>query len=176
MRVLPLVLWSKGGDAELVSDAMAQSRVTHGHLRAQVCCALYCLWARAVLDTVAPEDAWASAVATLRGMWPESTPKRAELEFHMGPDDSPDGKGEGYVVDALRSARWAVVTTTNYENAVKFAVSLVNDTDTTACIAGGIAGLRYGVDGIPQRWRDGLCGQEIDEPLRDALLAWRRDG
>ena len=31
---------------ELVRDARLQSRVTHGHLRSQLCCALYCLWAR----------------------------------------------------------------------------------------------------------------------------------
>jgi ADP-ribosylglycohydrolase len=176
MRVLPLVLWSKGSDAELVSAAMAQSRVTHGHLRAQICCALYCLWARGIVDGVAPEDAWASAVATLRGMWSEFTPERAELEFHIRPDDPPDGRGQGYVVDALRSSRWAVATTASYEAAVKAAVALGNDTDTTACIAGGVAGLRYGIAGIPRRWRDGLRGQDILEPLRDRLLAWWQDG
>jgi len=48
MRVLPLALWHIGRDESLMSDAMAQSRVTHGHMRSQVCCALYCLWARRV--------------------------------------------------------------------------------------------------------------------------------
>lgn len=46
MRVLPLALWHKGRDEDLVADAQQQSKPTHGHLRAQVCCALYCLWAR----------------------------------------------------------------------------------------------------------------------------------
>src|SRR4051812_15206696 len=45
MRVLPLALWHLGSDAELVADARLQSRVTHGHIRSQACCALYCLWA-----------------------------------------------------------------------------------------------------------------------------------
>jgi ADP-ribosyl-[dinitrogen reductase] hydrolase len=44
MRVLPLALWHKGTNEELVSDAHMQSLITHGHVRSQVCCALYCLW------------------------------------------------------------------------------------------------------------------------------------
>src|SRR5690606_22757865 len=33
MRVLPLALWHRGTDAELVRDAHLQTRVTHGHPR-----------------------------------------------------------------------------------------------------------------------------------------------
>ena len=50
MRVLPLALWHRGDDAELADLAALQSRVTHGHLRSQICCALYCLLARATLE------------------------------------------------------------------------------------------------------------------------------
>lgn len=171
MRALPLTLWHNGADSDLARDAMLQSRLTHGHLRAQVCCALYCLWARRILaNDPAP---WAGAVETVRTLWPESAPERTELEYHIRPDDPPEGQGSGYVVDTLRSARWAVESTASYEDAVRAAIGLGNDTDTTACVAGGIAGLRYGADAIPARWRDGLRGQEILAPLLDALLAWR---
>jgi ADP-ribosylglycohydrolase len=44
MRVLPLALWHSGGAAELAADAAQQSRVTHGHPRTQVGCAISCLW------------------------------------------------------------------------------------------------------------------------------------
>src|SRR5262245_14457111 len=50
MRVLPLALWHQGPDGGLIIDAQAQSRVTHGHLRSELCCALYCLWARRTLE------------------------------------------------------------------------------------------------------------------------------
>src|SRR5215213_5788280 len=49
MRVLPLALWHRGTNEELVKDAFDQSAVTHGHLRSKLCCALYCLWARNIL-------------------------------------------------------------------------------------------------------------------------------
>jgi ADP-ribosylglycohydrolase len=168
MRVLPLALWHHGTDAQLVADARAQSQVTHGHLRAQICCALYCLWARHILDETA--NPWDAAVGALRALYPPSSPERQELEDGIRPDEPPDGHGSGYVVDALHSARWAVMQG-NYETAVRAAISLGNDTDTTACIAGGIAGLRDGVAAIPQRWRDGLRGKELYIPLLDALTS-----
>jgi ADP-ribosylglycohydrolase len=168
MRALPLTLWSQGDDEALIADAMTQSRLTHGHPRAQVCCALYCLWARRVSQQV--EQPWAEAVATLRALWPDSSPERAELEFHIRPDDETPGDGGGYVVATLRSARWAVESTSDYASAVRAAISLGNDTDTTACVAGGVAGLRYGVAGIPQPWRDGLRGQDLLAPLLARLL------
>ncbi len=169
MRALPLALWHRGGDAELVADAHAQSRVTHGHLRSQVCCALYCLWARRVMAS-AP-DPWQSAVEALRAIYGVGVPEQAELEFHIRPDDPPGGRGSGYVVDCLRSARLALAAG-GYEQVVKAAVALGHDTDTTACVAGGIAGLRDGVHAIPERWRLALRGQELLAPLRDRLLQW----
>ncbi len=72
----------------------------------------------------------------------------------MCPDEEPAGRGSGYVVDCLRSARLAL-TAGSYESVVRAAIRLGNDTDTTACVAGGLAGLRDGIEGIPQRWRSG---------------------
>ena len=168
MRVLPLALWHRGTDVELVDDARAQSRVTHGHLRAQLCCALYCLWARRILDDA--DKPWQSAVASLRALYPPISPEHAELDVDIQPDEAPAGQGRGYVVDTLRSARWAVAQS-GYEAAVRAAISLGNDTDTTACVAGGIAGLRDGIETIPQRWRDELRGKELYTPLLDRLTA-----
>ena len=169
MRVLPLALWHSGSDAELVQDAHAQSRVTHGHLRSQVCCALYCLWARRILDGV--PSPWPDAVLTLRALYADRPAATEELEGFVRPDDLSPGTGSGYVVDSLRSARWIIAQHGgNYVEAVRAAIALGQDTDTTACITGGIAGLLCGSDGIPKRWRDSLRGMEMVRPLRDGLL------
>lgn len=170
MRVLPLALWHRGSDAELVRDARRQSLVTHGHVRSQVCCALYCLWARRILhDDV---DPWNDAVATLRTLLTGDDDATAELEFHIRPDEEPEGKGSGYVVDCLRSARLALQQPT-YEDVVRAAIRLGHDTDTTACVAGGIAGVRDGLHAIPLRWLDRLRGRDLAEPWIQALLTSR---
>jgi ADP-ribosylglycohydrolase len=62
---------------------------------------------------------------------------------------------------------------TSFELVIRRAISLGNDTDTTAAVAGGIAGLRYGLRAIPERWLHGLAGREIVVPLARALLAHR---
>ena len=169
MRVLPLALWHRGSDIALVEDAHRQSRATHGHARAQVCCALYCLWARRILQNAA--NPWDDAVAAIRGIYDHDSQEYAELESAIRPDDPPEGHGSGYVVDSLRSARWALQAG-GYEQAVKAAISLGHDTDTTACIAGGIAGIRDGIDAIPKRWRTQLRGTELVEPLVGRLIQW----
>ncbi len=167
MRVMPLALWHRGSDAELVSDAHAQSAVTHGHLRSQVCCALYCLWARRSM--AAADDPWADAVAALRQIYGPDSPARVELDAQIRPDDPPAGTGSGYVVDCLNSARLALAAG-SYEASVKAAIALGNDTDTTACVAGGIAGVQQGFAAIPSRWINTLRGKETVQPLVEALL------
>jgi len=167
MRVLPLALWHTGSDADLIEAAALQSIVTHGHVRAQICCAAYCLWARATLNRQG--DAWGHAVGVLRHYAAVRPSWRAELEAHVRPDARPHGTGSGYVVDCLHSARFAAEEAT-YERAVQRAVSLGDDTDTTAAVAGGLVGLREGLRAIPERWLSGLAGREIVEPLAVGLL------
>ena len=79
MRVLPLALWHRGSDADLAADAMAQSAVTHGHLRSQVCCVLYCLLARRLLQGMPPAQAWPAARAASMEVYPAGGPAPDEL-------------------------------------------------------------------------------------------------
>lgn len=167
MRVLPLALWHTGSDQELVRDAQFQSCVTHGHLRSQVCCALYCLWARQIL--AGNTEPWEAATATLRQLYSSQEDATRELEWSIRPDDPPSGNGTGYVVDCLNTVR-EVLSAGSYEEIVRAAIRKGHDTDTTACVAGGIAGLRDGLDAIPERWRIELRGQELYEPLLERLL------
>jgi ADP-ribosyl-[dinitrogen reductase] hydrolase len=41
-------------------------------------------------------------------------------------------------------------------------------------LAGGIAGIRFGLDGIPAAWREDLRGRDIVEPLVAQLIAWHQ--
>lgn len=172
MRVLPLALRHKGTYDELVRDAHKQCLITHGNRCNQVCCALYCLVARALLDGL---DGAAGtqfttvlhwSVRLLRLIYREMPEYEQELEWSIRPDEPWEGKGSGYVVDSLRSAFMIMEKAGSYEEAVKRAIRLGNDTDTTACITGGLAGIYFGYSDIPERWRLALRGTEEVEQLR----------
>ncbi len=166
MRVLPLALWHQGTNEELIKDAFAQSAVTHGHLRSKLCCALYCLWARNFLQKV--RQPYQQAKSDLKTIFETDAEARKELQIIFD-FDWKNLNGSGYVVDSLFSAIdccWE----DSFEAVVRKAISFGNDTDTTAAIAGGIAGLKFGINGIPERWRENLRGQEIYEPLLKTLL------
>jgi ADP-ribosyl-[dinitrogen reductase] hydrolase len=173
MRVLPLALWHHGSDDELVRDAARQSMVTHAHPRSQICCALYCLWVRFTMRS-AP-DPWAQAAFTLRSLASGRPGWGGELDAHVRPERAPEGTGTGYVVDCLHSARVAAEEPT-FERVLKRAVSLGHDTDTTAAVAGGLAGVRHGLSGIPGRWRDALAERATVQALVNRLLERDRAG
>lgn len=168
MRVLPLALWHRGPDVDLVLLAMRQSLPTHGHPRAQLACAFYCLWVRAVLSGAS--SAWDAAALRLREIALALALPSAELDLILDPAQAKAVRGSGYVVDTLWSARAALDDGTDFEACVRNAILLGHDTDTTAAVAGGVAGALYGETGIPPRWRQHLRGQDILQPLLDGLL------
>ena len=143
MRVLSLALWHTGSDEGLVVLAMRQSLPTHGHVRSQLACAMYCLWARAVLNS--RDNPWHDAEARLRTLVTGLGLPSDELELVLDPANAASAYGSGYVLDTLWSAKSAVENTRSYQDCVRAAVSLGHDTDTTAAVAGGIAGLKYGL-------------------------------
>lgn len=171
MRVLPLARWHQGSDEELARLAGQQSLPTHGHPRAQIACALYCLWIRAVLEDAS--DPWEAATQRLRAIATTLSYPATEVDIVLNPANAVQPRGTGYVVDALWSARAAVVSTSNFEDCVRAAIALGNDTDTTAAIAGGVAGAIHGLAEIPSRWRHALRGGELLTPLMAALLESR---
>lgn len=162
MRCLPVVMVAATRD-DAIHLARKQSLPTHGHVRSQLCCALYCLTAMGILEGQSAADAVRAAEDSLLDRH-TGTPEESELKIALdGRFDAP--QGSGYVVDSFWSAMHCVLSTHSYEDCVKRAVALGNDTDTTACIAGGMAGLVYGEDAIPRRWRSALTGREIAETL-----------
>lgn len=165
MRVLPLALWHKGADRELVLTAHEQCLITHGNICNQVCCALYCLAARFLLAGADVVPALEKAVFVLREIYREIPAYEQELEWSIRPDGTWIGNGSGYVVDCLRSAFMIMERAVSYEDAVKRAIMLGDDTDTTACVTGGLAGILYGFGDIPDRWYEALRGKADVESL-----------
>lgn len=76
--------------------------------------------------------------------------------------DEPGASG-GYVWDTYRAAIWCLEHTASYRECVLSAANLGDDTDTTACVAGGLAGILYGRGSIPAEWLAALRGKSVIE-------------
>jgi ADP-ribosylglycohydrolase len=76
-----------------------------------------------------------------------------------------DIHSRGYVIYTLEASIWCILTTSNYKEAVLKAVNLGGDTDTTAAVAGGLAGLIYGLESIPKDWLEVLARKTDLEEL-----------
>jgi ADP-ribosylglycohydrolase len=57
----------------------------------------------------------------------------------------------------------------DYKETVLMAVNLGDDTDTTAAVTGGLAGLYYGFESIPQKWIQEIKRSDDINDLCDRL-------
>ena len=172
MRILPLALVGRDLVPDVLMDqAHASSRVTHGHPWSQVTCALYVLVAQALLKGRDASVALAEARSLLRSRYDEHDADPAYGSALARVFAHERREGRGFVVDSFWSAWDAFAGSDSYEATITAAIRYGNDTDTTACIAGGLAGIAWGVEAIPQQWRESMRGREIVEPLVERLLA-----
>jgi len=170
MRILPIALVDREiDDATLVDRAHRSSAITHGDPIAQATCALYVLVARRLLAGNDCSIGLSDTRATLRALY--ATPAYADLWIAaLDEIEAWTGRsGRGYVVDSFWSAWDALERSSSYREVIERAVRFGQDTDTTAAIAGGLAGIRFGRSGIPAEWLAGMRGRNIVEPLVDRL-------
>lgn len=71
-----------------------------------------------------------------------------------------DLKNTGYVVDTMEATIWCLINGDDFKSSVHLAVSLGNDTDTTAALVGAIASLMYN-DPFPHEWMAELKNSDL---------------
>ncbi len=166
MRILPVALVSQGlSDAEFVDRLQRASSITHAHMRSQMACAFHGLFVRALQDGQNPTEALITTRAIFGPLFadnPEMTLFRDLMHANIATMHEHEINSGGYVIDTLTASLWCLLTTDSFSDCVLRAVNLGSDTDTTGCVAGGLAGVTYGVFAIPDDWITAL-------PLQDAL-------
>ena len=173
MRIAPLVPYLYARYRKELPDEALRivhdvSAMTHAHPRSQMACGIYTLIAVKLLDSAALEDAIKEGLSEAHERYGKIGRFRDELEmyrrlwdvgsFRVLPIE--DIRSSGYVVDTLEAVIYCLLTTGSYKECVLKAVNLGEDTDTVGAIAGGLAGLAYGRDEIPQKWKEALLKKE----------------
>lgn len=151
MRTAPVALAYLRDAERCAIAARAVSDLTHSDPRAGEACVLWSLAIRHAVLYGTYDGVRGALPAVDREFW-EPLLDQAESG---APHDFPKN---GWVVHALQTAWWAITHTDSLPAALEAAVRAGGDTDTTAAIAGGLLGARWGYSAIPEQWTQILHG------------------
>lgn len=139
MRTVPLAFTDATDD-----EVRAVSAITHAHSTSTEACVRMVHAARELIAGATPREV-ASGCGVSVG--------KSCSEILSG----------GYVLYTFEAALWCLANTRSYADCVLAAVNLGDDTDTTAAVAGALAGIVYGEDEIPAEWLSLLRGKDVIE-------------
>ncbi len=171
MRILPIAYYIgpkdhlESEDVDLIYNI---SRLTHSHIRCLISCHIYCeIICNLLKNDGNLRELISKSIDNIIGYYKDKD-EREEFNNHFRRiidksifDESRDNiSSKGYVISSLEAALWSLVNTTNYKDAVLKAANLGEDTDTIAAISGGIAGIYYGYEHIPEDWVNSIIKKD----------------
>lgn len=173
MRILPVCLYYYDkqkkvctSEDEAIEGLHVISGLTHNHLRSKMCCGIYYFCVKSIIDGAKKDKKPVLGALLQEGIdnglkyYGSDISNLTEMAyfrriFHLFEfKDVPEEqiKTSGYVIDSIEAAIWCLITTDSYKECMLKVVNLGDDTDTVAAIAGGLAGLYYGYEAIPEEW------------------------
>jgi ADP-ribosyl-[dinitrogen reductase] hydrolase len=166
MRCAPIALRFHNDSGQLREASIETSRMTHGDPRAT--------WGAVALNQAIAYllhggDA-SGAIAAATHDIPEQRVVDAIVAARAHTRD--EVRSGGYVLDTLAAAFWCLHSTKSAEVAIRTAVELGSDTDTTGAVTGSLAGALYGVQAIPARWLEVLHDRDEIDRLSRRLVQW----
>lgn len=178
MRILPLAFYLKNEDdmEKLYLTVKEVSTITHGHFRSVFACFIYVIFAIQVIKGKSKFEAYHHmqnvALEYAEKQWfslSEIELFQRVLKNDISKYSEDEIRGSGYVLHSLEASLWCLLNSESYSEAVLKAVNLGEDTDTTGAITGGLAGIYYGFENIPQKWVEELVRKEDIEMLCEKL-------
>lgn len=178
MRILPLLFYIKELPIEQRFDKVKEvSSITHAHIRSVISCFIYLEFLLEILNGADKFEGYQKMKSTVK-YFLDNNPICSQNEMDKFKRILNDNIFEyeeynigssGYVLHSLEASLWCFLNSESYSEAVLKAVNLGEDTDTTGAITGGIAGLYYGFENIPEEWVSDLVRKEDIEILCEKL-------
>lgn len=177
MRIMPLLFYIRDFEIEKRYDIIKDvSSMTHGHIRSVIACFYYLEFALELLKGKDKYTAYADTAKSVHAFIVSKQIERSEvnrfdslLQEDITKKDIDSIPSWGYVMNTLQASMYCFMTTNNYKDATLMAVNLGNDADTTAAVTGGLAGLYYGFESIPEKWRHEVKRSNDIKDLCDRL-------
>ncbi len=165
MRIMPLAFYTKNSSVmERFRIIKEVSSITHAHIRSVLACYYYIEFAIALINDENKFEAYKIANNKFEELINTNDVYQKEkahfyriLSGNISELSVNEVESSGYVMHALEASLWCLLNNNSYKETVLKAVNLGSDTDTTAAIAGGLAGLLYGYEHIPAMWINKLA-------------------
>ena len=152
MRMAPVAIATLGDDALLEAWAIQQARLTHNHpLSDAACVAVGKMVHKAMLG---------ASRADLKTVADDLVARHSTFRYRPYL-----GNSSAYVVDTLQTVFHYFFSTRSFEECLIGVVNQGGDADTTAAVAGMIAGAFYGPGGFPRRW-----SRKLDSAVRSEVV------
>jgi len=173
MRILPLAIYLQDKPIDQRFCITKEvSGITHSHIRSVIGCFFAVEFVIQLLKRKDKCDAYYEAQNIVRDYLHLIDVKSTEIELYnrilfddISRIPEQDIYASGYVLHTLEASLWAFLTTDNFKEAVLKAVNLGDDADTVGAITGGMAGLFYGIEQIPEEWINQLARTKDIENL-----------
>ena len=177
MRILPIICYVKNKPILKQFEIIWQvSALTHHHIRSAIACLIYVKFAENLINGMNKNESYQKMQQDMVLFFKEYSILQAEQKLferiiiHSIDTYSIDEiKSSGYVLDSLEASIWCLMNTNSYKDAVLKAVNMGHDSDTTASIVGGLAGILYGYESIPNEWMQELARKDQIQILADQL-------
>jgi ADP-ribosyl-[dinitrogen reductase] hydrolase len=178
MRMLPAALWFHRHETETFMARIHEiSAITHAHPRSLVGCGIYAMLVRELISTSDKHAAFRTAIDNAIAYYSGYDGFKNELSHfsrilsrNLPLLDESDINSSGYIVDTLEACIWCLLRRDDTKSIIMSAVNLGIDTDTTGSVAGGLAGLVYGLDSIPGEWMHALARKKDIDDLIDRFI------
>lgn len=150
MRNLPVVLSTLNRPDYFSEWSLQQSHITHNH----------------PLSNAATLTLGRIVKHLISGLDMDACNQEAELlisqygEFAYSPYP---GKASAYIVDTVQTVLHYFFNTDSFESCLIATVNQGADADTTGALVGMLAGAKYGIDQIPERWLNQLNQQVVSQ-------------
>ena len=178
MRILPLVFYLyKENDVEVIYKKVKEvSSITHAHFRSVFACFIYVIYCLELLKGIDKIDAYKNMQNIVSDFLSDKKFNPVEIQLFdrilknsIAKYPENEIESSGYVLHSLEASLWCFLNWNTYEETVLKAVNLGGDTDTTAATTGGLAGIYYGMDSIPQKWIAALARKNDIDNLCERL-------
>lgn len=178
MRILPMVFYlEKEKNVEVIYKKVKEvSSITHAHFRSVFACFIYVIYCLELLKGKNKVDAYAEMQKRIAVFLEDKNFNPIEIDLfervlknNIVEYSEDEIFSSGYVLHSLEASLWCFLNSESYEETVLKAVNLGEDTDTTGAIAGGLAGIYYGIENIPNKWISVLARKSDIDDLCERL-------